>query len=262
MDIMPEYYQWLWWVLLGFFGLCLGSFLNVVIWRLPRDESIVRPGSSCPSCKTPIRWYDNIPLLSYIWLRAKCRHCGTRISPRYPLIEALAGALTVLLFVRYGVMPQTLIYLLLVLAMVAVAIIDAEYMEIPDEISLGGAAVGIILSFVPDGVTPLEALIGAAAGSACLGLIRWVHMKIRGIEGMGLGDVKLTAAIGAFMGWHSLPVIFLLSTIPGLLIGGLWIALQRKDARTPLPFGTFLAIGVIVYVFIEPWWISYLIERR
>ena len=260
MVTMPEAYKWLWWIWLGFLGMCLGSFLNVVIWRLPRDMSIIRPGSSCPSCKTPIRWYDNIPLVSYILLLGRCRCCKARISLRYPLIEVASGALTVLVFVRFGVSAQTAIILLLVLAMVAVAIIDAEHMEIPDEISLGGAAVGLILSFVPNGVSPLDAVIGAVGGSAFLGLLRWSHMKIAKIEGMGLGDIKLAATLGAFLGWYSLPVIFFISAILGLSVGGLLLVAQRKGGRTPLPFGTFLAAGTIVYIFTEPWLIRLFLQ--
>ena len=261
MEIMPVDYRWLWWVWLGAVGLCFGSFLNVVIYRLPLSKSLVRPGSSCPACGARVRWYDNIPLLSYIFLRGKCRSCKAPISIRYPMIEVLAGALTVAMFAVFGITPQAGINLLLVLAMVAVAFIDAEHMIIPDSISLGGIVVGLGLSFVPKGVVPLDALIGASAGVVFLGLLRWAHMKTAGIEGMGLGDVKLAGTIGAFMGWYSLPMIFLTSALVGLLIGGISILAQRKGARTPLPFGTFLAAATIVYVFIEPRLMEYLYQR-
>ena len=261
MVLMPFYYDYLWWVFIGAFGLCIGSFLNVVIIRVPIDKSIVTPGSACPGCGTPIGWYDNLPILSFIVLRGKCRHCGLKISWRYPAIEALTGAITVLMFLRYGLTFQTGIYLVLAYGMIAVAVIDAEHMIIPDGLSIGGAVLGLCLSFVPGGVTPLESLIGAAGASGSLALIRWGHMKITGIEGMGLGDVKLAATIGAFLGWFPLPPTFLLSTLSGLLIAGALLIIQRKGARTPIPFGTFLAAGTVAYVFVEPWWISYLLSR-
>jgi leader peptidase (prepilin peptidase)/N-methyltransferase len=249
---------WLMWF--GVLGLCLGSFLNVVIWRLPRGISIILPTSACPACGAKIHWYDNIPIISYVVLRGRCRKCEVRISLRYPLIEALTGVVTVLVFWRFGISIQGAIRLLLVLLMIAVATIDAEHMIIPDEISLGGAAVGLGLSFIRGGVEPLEALIGASAGAASLWLVRWVHMKIAKIEGMGLGDVKLAGTIGAFLGWYALPMVLLASTTSGLFVGGIFLAIKGKGARTPLPFGTFLAIGAIVYVFAEQWWTSYLIK--
>jgi len=261
MDIMVENHQLFWLIWLCVFGLCLGSFLNVIIWRLPREKSIVFPGSSCPACGSPIHWYDNIPIISYIILRGRCRRCGARISARYPLIEALTGAMTFLVFWRFGINLHAGIRFLLVALMIAVAIIDAEHMIIPDQISLGGLVAGLGLSFIHGDVAPLEAFIGAAAGALFLGLVRFVHMKITGIEGMGLGDVKLAGTIGAFLGWYALPVVFLASTAMGLLVGGIFLAIKGKGARTPLPFGTFLAVGAIAYVFAEPWWMNYLLNR-
>jgi len=246
---------------LGCLGLCLGSFLNVVIWRWPRDASIVKPRSACPQCNTLIAWYDNIPLASFIFLGGKCRHCGNKISLRYPAIELLTAALLLAIFAYRGIELQTATRAILALMMIATAIIDAEHLLIPDEISLGGIVLGIGFSFIPGGVHPLEAMAGAAAGSAVFWTIRKVHMLLTGIEGMGLGDVKLAATIGAFLGWYSLPLVFLFSTGTGLLAGGTLMIVQRKGRMTQLPFGTFLALGTVIYIFLEPWWTKFLFER-
>lgn len=258
---MLELYYWIFWILLGALGLCLGSFLNVVIWRWPRETSIIRPRSACPQCDTPIAWYDNIPLVSFVLLGGKCRHCGKRISLRYPAIELLTAALLVAIFAYRGIEAQTVIRAMLALMMIATAIIDAEHLLIPDEISLGGIVLGIGFSFLPGGVYPLEAVIGAAAGAGIFWIIRKVHMLLTGIEGMGLGDVKLAGAIGAFLGWYSLPPVFLFSTGTGLLAGGTLIIAKRKGRRAQLPFGTFLALGTVIYIFAEPWWTKLLFER-
>lgn len=228
-------------------GACLGSFLNVVIYRLPLEKSIVRPGSSCPKCGAPIRWYDNIPILSYLYLRGQCRNCSQKISFRYPLVEATAMILSVLAFHIYALSFELIPVLVVSLGMVAVALIDYDHMIIPDELSIGGAVVGLLFSLLPGGVLPIDAIIGALVGGGSLWLIRWAHMKISGIEGMGLGDVKLACAIGAFFGWFALPMILFISSILGLLIAGSLILIKRKGARTPIPFGTFLAVGSILY---------------
>lgn len=258
-------------MLIAFMGLSFGSFLNVVIYRLPLEKSIVSPGSACPKCANPIKWHDNLPVFSYVFLRGKCRRCGAGISWRYPAIELLTGTLTVLLFLRLGINIQTGIYYLLMLSMIAVAFIDAEHFIIPDEISLGGTVVGLGLSFIHGGVIqfnfdapwkpmfPLDALIGAAAGCGILGLLRCVHKKLTKIEGMGLGDVKLAAMIGAFIGWYGLPPVFLASSITGLLAGGITLLIQRKGARAHLPFGTFLAVGTVAYIFFENYWYDYVL---
>lgn len=141
--------------------------------------------------------------------------------------------------------------------MLAVAVIDFEHLVIPNELSLGGIALGLGFSFLPAGVAPLDAVIGAVAGSALLGSIRWVHMKISGVEGMGFGDVKLAGAIGAFVGWRALPLIFFISSISGLIIAGGYIILTRKGARTPIPFGTFLAMGTALYAMTAPKWMEF-----
>lgn len=226
-------------------GACLGSFLNVVIYRLPLDKSIIRPGSSCPKCEQPIKWYDNIPIFSYLILHARCRNCKTKIAIRYPLVETTAMILSLVAFHIYGLSLEIIPALIMSLGMVAVAFIDYDHMIIPDELSIGGTVAGILLALLPGGVSPIDAIIGALVGGAGLWLVRWVHMKISGIEGMGLGDVKLACAIGAFLGWFALPVVLFLSSMLGLLVGGTAILVRKKNARTPMPFGTFLALGSI-----------------
>ena len=254
------------WILLFGFGACVGSFLNVLIHRLPRENSIVRPGSKCPACEVPIRYYDNIPILSYIFLRGRCRNCGARISIRYPIVEAMAGALLVLGYLKFGLSPKMGINLLLALSLLAVAFIDLEHQLIPNEISLPGIVLGFGLSFFLEGKewweAPLSSLIGGISGATALWVIRFLHMKISGIEGMGLGDVKLIAMIGAFLGWQALPSLLFISAFSGLLIGGGIILLTRKAARTPIPFGTFLAAGTITYIFLEAEIIGILLGLR
>jgi len=248
------------WICVAGLGACFGSFLNVVIYRLPRERSIVWPGSSCPACGAAIRWYDNVPIFSFLVLRGRCRHCKTKISFRYPAVEASALAITLLVYWLFGLTFAALTTLFLTLLMVAVAIIDVEHMVIPDELSLGGIVLGLGFSFLPKGVTPLEALIGGAAGAAVLGGIRWVHMKISGVEGMGLGDVKLAGAMGAFLGWRPMPLVFFISAVSGLLVGGGYILIRRRGARTPIPFGAFLALGTVLYAMTAPLWAQYFEE--
>ena len=167
-------------------------------------------------------------------------------------------AITLLDYWLFGLSYQALINVFLSFIMIAVAVIDFEHMVIPDELSFGGIALGLGFSFIPKGVTPLDATVGAALGAGVLMGIRWAHMKITGVEGMGLGDVKLAGAIGAFFGWRALPFVFFVSAFMGLLVGGGYILIKRKGARTPLPFGTFLAIGSVFYAMTEPLWMEFL----
>jgi leader peptidase (prepilin peptidase)/N-methyltransferase len=232
------------------FGLALGSFLNVCIYRIPLKKSIVHPPSSCPNCGAAIRFYDNIPVISYIVLLGRCRHCRTPISFRYPLVELITGLLSVALFIHFGLSPKYIFLFLFTVALIAIAFIDLQHKIIPDVISLPGILVGLAFSLFPSaGVSPLDALIGAAGGAAFLLLVGVAFEKVTGREGMGGGDVKFLAMIGAWMGWKALPYIILISSLSGAVIGGVSLAVSRQGVRSRIPFGPFLALGALVFLF-------------
>jgi len=232
------------------FGLALGSFLNVCIYRIPLKKSIVRPPSSCPNCGAGIRFYDNIPVISYVLLLGRCRHCRTPISLRYPLVELITGLLSVAIFIRFGLSPNYIFLFLFTAALIAIAFIDLQHKIIPDVISLPGILAGLAFSFFPSaGISPLDALIGVVGGGGFLFLVGTAFEKMTGREGMGGGDVKLLAMIGAWMGWKALPYIILISSLSGAVIGGVSLAISRQGVRSRIPFGPFLALGALVFLF-------------
>jgi leader peptidase (prepilin peptidase)/N-methyltransferase len=231
------------------FGLAIGSFLNVVIWRWPRKESIITPGSHCPKCGRPISWYDNLPVLSYIILGGKCRHCRERISLRYPLIELLSGIISVIAFWCFGMSPWYFVYYAFLAALLAASIIDLEHRLIPDEISLAGAVIGMGLSFLPGRkIALLDSLSGALAGFLILFAVSEIYYLVTRREGMGLGDAKLLAMIGAFLGLKSLPVVIFIGSFLGVLIGIFFIILSRQGRFYKIPFGPFLSLAGMVYL--------------
>jgi leader peptidase (prepilin peptidase)/N-methyltransferase len=231
------------------FGTVIGSFLNVCIARLPEGRSIVWPGSQCPACGAAIAWYDNVPLASYLALGARCRACRARISPLYPAVEALAGALAVALWMRLGLTPALAGYFAFAAALVVITFIDLDHQIIPDVISLPGIGAGLAVSFVSPLVTPRDALIGALAGGGLLLAVAWAYKAVRGQDGMGGGDVKLLAMIGAFLGWQSIFVTLLAASVVGSIIGVALMLYQRADTRLAIPFGPFLAGGALVHLF-------------
>ena len=231
------------------FGAIIGSFLNVCIVRLPEQRSIVRPPSHCPTCRRDIAWYDNVPLLSYMLLRGRCRGCGTRISPLYPAVELLTGALAVALWLRLGPTLAFAGYFAFAAALITVTFIDLDHRIIPDVISLPGILMGLAVSFVSPLVTPVDAVLGILAGGGVLLAIALAYQAIRGQEGMGGGDVKLLAMIGAFLGWQSVFVTLMVASLIGSLIGVVLMLYQRADTKFAIPFGPFLACGALVYLF-------------
>ncbi len=243
-------------------GLVLGSFMNVCIYRIPEKMSIVNPGSHCRTCSAVIRWYDNIPLLSYLILRGRCRQCKAPIGFRYPLVEVLAGALSLALFLRHGLSLIYLHTLVFSLSLVVISFIDLDHMIIPDVLSIPGIIIGILASFIVPYISPLESLIGMIAGGGTFYLIASGHSLLTGKEGMGGGDIKLIAMIGAWMGWRPLPIVVLISALAGILIGGIFIIASGKGARARIPFGPFLALGALIYLFfgneIVVWYIQFL----
>jgi leader peptidase (prepilin peptidase)/N-methyltransferase len=241
-------------------GLMVGSFLNVCIHRLPRRESIVSPGSHCTNCGTAIRWYHNIPIVSWLLLRGRCAACGNRISIVYPLIEAATGALFALHYWRFGWEPILVPRLLFACALLVLAVIDLRHRILPNPITLGGTLVGFLFSLaLPPGW--LASLIGLAIGGGVLFVVGEVYFRVRGIEGMGMGDVKMLAMIGAFLGWKAVLVTMVLGSLAGALVGMVLLLARKGDMQYALPFGTFLAAAALVASFfgdaLIDWYLSF-----
>ncbi len=230
-------------------GAIIGSFLNVCIARLPDGRSIVRPPSHCPQCQTFLGWYDNIPILSYLILAGRCRSCRTRISAVYPAVEILTGALAVALFLRLGPTLAFAGYFAFAASLIVITFIDLDHQIIPDVISLPGIVVGLAFSLVSPLVTPVDALLGVLAGGGTLLAVAWLYQTLRGQEGMGGGDIKLLAMIGAFLGWRSIFVTLFVGSVIGSLVGVVLMLYQRADTKLAIPFGPFLACGALVYLF-------------
>lgn len=230
-------------------GLCLGSFVNVCIHRIPLKQSLVRPASSCPHCGKRIRFYDNIPLVSYLMLMGKCRDCRQAISWRYPMVELLTGLISVSLFITYGISYQYAIFFLFAATLVAISVIDLDHRIIPDVLSLPGVAAGWAVSLFPWSVYWLDSLIGTLAGGGSLYVVAVVYERVTGREGMGGGDIKLLAMIGAWMGWQALPLIVLVASLTGAVIGLVFILCAGEGYRFRIPFGPFLSLGALVYLF-------------
>jgi leader peptidase (prepilin peptidase)/N-methyltransferase len=244
-------------------GLALGSFMNVCIYRIPLEKSIIRPSSSCPNCGKKIRFYDNIPLISYLLLLGKCRHCHHPISWRYPAVEAITGLLSLALFIRYGVSFQYLLFLLFAATLVTISFIDLDHQIIPDVLSIPGIVAGLTAAFIPGNVSWFDSIIGIIGGGGTLFLVGLVYEKLTGKQGMGGGDVKLLAMIGAWMGWRSLPFVLLVSSLTGAIIGSVFLLAAGKGYRVRIPFGPFLSLGALFYIFFGPqltnWYISLLL---
>ena len=223
------------------YGLVFGSFLNVVVYRLPRRMSLLRPRSHCPACGAPVRWFDNVPLVSYVLLLGRCRACRSRISARYPAVELAAGALAAAVAVRFGLTVAGAEAMLLVMLLLPLAFIDLEHHLLPDVLTLPGVALGLAASAAGGLVPFADALVGAVVGAALPYAVIVVYRRLRGVEGMGLGDVKLRAMIGAFLGWRGMLLTLGLGATAGAAVGLTLIASGRGRRDTELPFGTFLA---------------------
>jgi leader peptidase (prepilin peptidase)/N-methyltransferase len=232
-------------VLGGALGLCIGSFLNVVIYRLPIGQSIVTPPSRCRKCGYQLQWYDNVPVLSWLLLRGRCRKCGVSVSIQYPIVELVTGALFVLVIWMTPPGPLLATRLILVCILIALFGIDLEHQILPNVITLPGIAIGLLLSLIaPPGWK--DALLGALLGAGVLYAIAGAYYLWRREEGMGMGDVKMLAMIGAFLGWQAVLVTLVLSSFAGAVIGLALMAAERGNMKFALPFGTFLAIGAVV----------------
>ncbi|PIP68277.1 MAG: prepilin peptidase [Candidatus Omnitrophica bacterium CG_4_9_14_0_2_um_filter_42_8] len=238
-------------LLVFIFGLIIGSFLNVCIYRMPRSESLVFPGSRCVSCKKPIQWYDNIPLISYVLLRGKCRHCKAKFSPRYFFVELITAASFLILFANFKFNDIFWIYSLLVSGLIVIAFIDLEFQLIPDSISLVGIFIGIILSAIFPGLQGaftwqiglLNSILGAIAGGGLIYLTGVLGKLAFKKDSMGGGDVKLMAMLGAFLGWKMAVLIFFLAPFFGAPIG-IYVKFVKKEDI--IPYGPYISLAGFV----------------
>jgi leader peptidase (prepilin peptidase) / N-methyltransferase len=227
------------------FGALFGSFLNVCIHRLPRGQSIVWPSSACPHCKRELAWFENIPIVSFVVLRARCRTCRGPISARYPIVEAITALLFAVAWWLYG--PSVLLASRLVFgcALIVLFGIDLEHHLLPNVVTLPGIVVGFAFSFVTDPGW-LESLLGIIVGGGILYAIAEAYYRLRHEEGLGMGDVKMLAMVGAFLGWQLTLVTLMLASFAGAIVGVSLIAIRRGSMKYALPFGTFLAIGAAI----------------
>ncbi|AUL73806.1 prepilin peptidase [Pseudoalteromonas sp. 13-15] len=264
---------WFYLTTVGLVSLCVGSFLNVVIYRLPlmmqrewqsecrlllEDElntnqakpkntsehfNLVKPNSTCPKCKTAIKPWQNIPIISWLILKGKCASCSNPISIRYPAIEAITALLSLVVAYTFGATEQALLYIVITWALVALTFIDIDHMLLPDQLTLPLVWLALIAAVAGITITPSDAIMGAAFGYLSLWSVFWLFKLLTGKEGMGYGDFKLLALFGALLGWQSLLTIILLSSVVGAIIGIALLSIQGKDKATPIPFGPYLAIA-------------------
>ncbi|MBI4720833.1 MAG: prepilin peptidase [Chitinivibrionia bacterium] len=232
-------------------GSILGSFYNVLIYRLPRGRSIVRPRSSCPHCSSAIAWYDNVPVASYLLLRGRCRRCGERIAPSYVAVEIISAACAAYCVRRYGVSPEALWIYAFCSLLLVITFIDWYHRIIPDVLSLGGAVLGWAGSLRFLDITITQSLAGSAVGAGALLAVAFLYKAVRKVDGLGFGDVKLMAMIGAFMGWRSVfPILFLASLFGSVY--GLYLIRKGGDGRTAVAFGSFLAPSAFLVLAFGP----------
>lgn len=231
------------------FGLLLGSFANVVIYRWPLGLSVVKPRSHCFQCKNLVRWYDNIPVLSWLLLRGKCRHCKAQISIRYPLVEILMGVLFGWVYVEYGWTFTTLEYCIFIFGLVAASFIDIDHFLLPDVITLSGIVIGVLGSLINPERTLVDSLLGVVLGGGFLWSVAYFYFVFRKEEGMGGGDIKLLAWIGAILGFKAIPFVILTSTILGSVFGVILNWKSKEGLKSVIPFGPYLALGALIHIF-------------
>ncbi len=233
------------------FGSIIGSFLNVVIYRIPREKSIVFPSSSCPSCGYKIKWYENIPVLSFLILKGKCKNCNEPISIRYPLVEILTGISAVLVYIKWNFGLEFIFYFLFICLIISIIFIDIDFRIIPDELNLIGFISGIVFSFIRNDFSILDAVLGAITGAGFLYLVGYLYLKFRGIEGLGLGDVKMLAFVGTYVGWFGSLFTIFFGSVLGVFVGVALSLIRKKkyEGQLEIPFGPFLGIAAVIYLF-------------
>ncbi|HET7434448.1 MAG TPA: prepilin peptidase [Thermoanaerobaculia bacterium] len=253
-------------------GAIIGSFLNVVIHRYPREESIVFPASHCGTCRTPIKAYDNVPILSYLWLRGRCRACGEPFSARYPLVELANGLFYLALFQRTGPTIGFVAVAAIISMTIVLIFIDLDIQILPDVIDIPGIAIGLLIGALHFGAdyeltlatTLFDSFAGAVAGAGILLAIALAYKLVRKVEGMGLGDVKMMGMIGAVMGWEALFPVLLLASITGAIVGLIVAARSAKGMQVAIPFGVFLGLATLVVLFFGPtllrWYLAVLLR--
>lgn len=230
-------------------GAIFGSFANVIILRLPKEESIVKPRSYCYSCKTPIKWYDNIPILSWFILRGKCRHCGAAFSFRYPMVEIITGVLFALSYHYAGWTWNLPEYLIFIFGLVVCTFIDLDHMILPDEFTLSGIVIGLLGAALNPQREFMDAFWGVLMGGGFLWGMAYVYYLMTKQEGMGGGDIKLLAWVGALLGWKAIPFVIMSSAIIGSVVGIIAARKQKSGLKTVIPFGPYLALGAVIYLF-------------
>ena len=230
-------------------GAALGSFLNVLIYRLPEEKSIIFPASNCPHCGKPIRFYDNIPVISFILLKGRCRACRGKISFRYPLVELITAVLSLLLFWKFGLTFKYLFSFIFICALIVITFIDLDYQIIPDVITLPGIPIFFLAALIVMGLRFQDAFLGFLLGGGCLYVIAFVYELVTKREGMGGGDIKLLAMMGAFLGWQSLLFILLVSSLLGAVVGIAVMMIKGQDMKYAVPFGPFLSLAAVAYIF-------------
>ena len=237
-------------IIIFIFGMCIGSFLNVCIYRLPESKSIADPPRSiCPSCKSHIRFYDNMPVLSYIWLKGRCRNCNAPISFRYPLVELMNGIVAVALLFKFGLSVESLVYFVFISSLLVITFIDLDHQIIPDIITLPGIPMGLIASFALPTITLKASALGLLIGGGSLWFVAWAYNLIAHRDGMGGGDIKLLAMIGTIIGWKGVIFTIFASSVMGSCVGITMMLIKGKNMKFAIPFGPFLSIGAIAYVF-------------
>ncbi len=258
--------DWYFTFIVFMFGACLGSFLNVCIYRIPAELSVVKPRSRCPKCLTNLAWKDNIPILGWIFLRGKCRYCKEPISARYPSIELLTAILFTLVWLRFPYDPSLAPYWLLVFGLVLGTFVDIDEMWLPDRVTIGGMIIGPILSFLLPSMHGVEghlaglvqSLIGMASGFGLFWAISFFGRLAFKKDAMGFGDVKLMGALGAFLGWESIIFITFVSSLLGAVIGVSFIAMGKRELQSRIPFGPYIALAAVLWLLGgSGWWDAY-----
>ncbi|MFP5518671.1 MAG: prepilin peptidase [Bdellovibrionia bacterium] len=238
-----------WLVVFFIFGALMGSFANVIIYRMPKGQSIVLPGSHCQSCQKPVRWFDNIPIFSWFILKGKCRHCGAKYSFRYVLVELLTAGLFALAFHYFGFTWSLLEALLFLFPIVVCIFIDFDHMILPDEFTLSGIVIGLLGAWLNPSREFMPALLGVFFGGGFLWALAYLYYVFTKNEGMGGGDIKLLAWIGAVLGWEAIPFVIMSSAITGSIVGLTLAIRSREGLKTAIPFGPYLALGGVLYLF-------------
>ncbi|MDM7987278.1 MAG: prepilin peptidase [Smithella sp.] len=244
------------------FGAAIGSFLNVCIFRLPEERSIVKPASQCPHCHHPIRYSDNIPIISFLLLGGKCRDCGAKISWRYPLAELITALLSLALFFKFGLSLNFFIFFIFTAVLIIITFIDLDHQIIPDVLTLPGIPLFFLAAVFLVKVPWKDALIGLLIGGGVLMTIAIVYEFITKREGMGGGDIKLLAMIGGFFGWQSLIFVLLFSSFTGAIIGITAMIIKKQDTKYAVPFGPFLSAAAVAYIFWGEAFMRFLIPVR